>query len=95
MVWCEVDQRIYPGVKVRLDAALCLDLPVVCPSTCSGYPCVSGYESRQTTLFAQAAMTHLMLGGWDPDCPSFLMPEVEYLFDLSFCKVFLSAFFAC
>lgn len=54
-------------MAVRLDAAVCLNLPVVCPSTCSGYPCVSGYESRQTT-FAQAGVTHHMLAGWDPDC---------------------------
>lgn len=48
-------------MAVRLDAILRLDLPVVYPSTCSGYPCVSGYESRQTTLFAQAAVTHRLL----------------------------------
>lgn len=79
-------------MAVRLDAAVCLDLPVVCPSTCSGYPCVSGYESRQTR-FAQAGVTHDMLVGWDPDCWSFLMSYVQYLFDRSFCEVFLCAFF--
>lgn len=78
-------------MAVRLDAAVCLDLPVVCPSTCSGGPCVSGYESCQTT-FAQTGMTHCMLAGWDQDCWSFLMSYVQYLFDLSFYEVCLSAF---
>lgn len=54
-------------------ATLCLGLPAVHPSTCSGYPCVSGYESRQTTMFAQVAVTHHMLAGWDSNCRSFLM----------------------
>lgn len=30
-------------------------------STCTGCPCVSGYESRQTKLFAQATVTHCIL----------------------------------
>lgn len=42
-------------------ATLCLGLSAVHPSTCSGYPCVSGYESRQTAMFAQVAVTHSCL----------------------------------
>lgn len=78
---------------VRLDEALCRDLPVVYPSTCSACPCFSGYESCQTTLFAQAAVTHRVLAGWDLGCRSFLMLQVRCLIDLRFSKVFQRVLF--
>lgn len=84
-----IREFIQVWVAVRLDEALCLDLPVVCQSTCSGCPCFSGYDSCQTTLFGQAAVTHRIVTGWVLICRSFLMPEVQNVIDLSFKVIFL------
>lgn len=62
LVRCEMDQRVYPVVPGC--QAGCSPLPGLAhyvPIHVFWIPTVSGYESRQTTLFAKAAMTHCML----------------------------------
>lgn len=46
----------------------------VCSSTCARCPWFGGYDSSQTTLLSQAAVTHCVLAGRVPICRSVLMP---------------------